>query len=79
MINLKEKKNSIIKYATHLFTHADLHDGIIDESFFKVTVFLLFEPLNVHPSVLHKLPANKAHADFRSHAVLHEELSLSRI
>lgn len=57
-------------HVPHLFTHADLHDSITDESFFEVTVFLLFKPLNVHPSTLHKLSVNKAHADFRSHTDL---------
>lgn len=40
----------------HLFTHADLHDGVADQRFSQVFVFLLLEPLDVFPGRSHKLP-----------------------
>lgn len=43
----------------HLFAHADLHDGIADERLSEIMVFLLFEPLNVHPCTFHKLTTKK--------------------
>lgn len=44
---------------TYLLAHADLHDGIADESLSEIMVFLLFEPFNVHPCTFHIIATKK--------------------
>jgi len=44
---------------TYLLAHADLHDGIADESLSEIMVFLLFEPFNVHPCTFHIFATKK--------------------
>lgn len=47
----REKKEAEL----HLFAHADLHDGVADQRFPQVFVFLLLEPLDVFPGRSHEL------------------------
>lgn len=42
----------------YLFTHADLHDGIADERFVQIFIFLLLEAFDVLPGCLYKLPVD---------------------
>lgn len=39
----------------YLFAHADLHNGIADEGFMQIFVFLLLEAFDVLPGCLNKL------------------------
>jgi len=51
---------------TYLLAHADLHDGIADESLSEIMVFLLFEPFNVHPCTFHILATKKRQSYFET-------------
>lgn len=53
--------------ARYLFAHADLHDGVADESFSQISVGLLFKALHVHACFFHMfsaIDASKSDTDF---------------